>query len=176
MSIDDAETVRTWRNSDEVSRHMFADHIITMKEQHEWIKKVLADSSHKYWIVTYGKDDVGLLSINPIDLINSRCWWHFYIASPEYRGRGIGHYCEYFLIRYVFEELGLNKICGEVLSTNDVILGIHWSFGFQKEGTLRRHVKKRGEFVDVVVIGMLREEWEHNKPAIERRLREKGLL
>lgn len=176
MTIDDAEIVRTWRNTAEVASHMFTDHTITVKEHDMWVKMVLGDPRSKYWIVMCDLDAVGLLSVDRIDILNSRCYWHFYIANRNNRGRGIGSYCEYYLLHYVFEELKLNKVCGEVISTNEVMLKIHWSFGFQKEGYLRRHIKKSEGFVDVVLIGMFREEWLRNKSAIEHRLRVKGLL
>lgn len=172
----DENMIREWRNLPEVAKYMLTDHEITPEEHKKWFQQILEDSSNRYWVVTYHTEDVGLLGIDRIDYQTSHCYWHFYIAKTKYRGRGIGSYCEYAVLNYVFGDLRLNKICGEVLSFNEVILNIHWSFGFKKEGILRRHVKKNGQFCDLVLIGMLREEWESNRSAIEDRLRSKRIL
>ena len=176
LRLRDIGMIREWRNSPEVAKYMFTDRQITQKEHSKWIKQILSDTNSRYWVVVYNSEDIGLLSIDHIDLHNSRCFWHFYIAKTAHRGKGIGGYCEYAVLHYVFDELGLNKICGELLSSNEIMLNIHWSFGFKNEGVLRRHVKKGGQFMDVTLIGMLREEWETNKSAIKNRLSLKGIL
>lgn len=168
----DKDMIREWRNSLEVANHMFTDRQITQKEHNKWFKQILSDTSSRHWVVVYNSEDIGLLSIDRIDLQNSRCFWNMYIRKAEHRGKGIGNYCEYAVLRYVFDELGLNKICGEVLSSNE----IQWGFAFRNEGLLRQHVKKGGQFVDVCLISMLQEEWEVKKSSIKNRLRLKGLL
>ena len=69
----------------------------------------------------------------------------------------------YFGTTNVFENLKLNKLCGEVLGFNDRVLQMHAKFGFKQEGLLRKHICKNDEFVDVVSIGLLKEEWENLK-------------
>ncbi|MBC8264048.1 MAG: UDP-4-amino-4,6-dideoxy-N-acetyl-beta-L-altrosamine N-acetyltransferase [Anaerolineales bacterium] len=173
---EDKEIVRNWRNSPEVSKYMHTDQYITVEAHEQWFHRTFGDDTRKYWIVTYDGQDVGLVNLYDIDHVNQRCYWAFYIAAPNMRGKGIGTFVEYEILRIVFEELKLNKLCGEIISWNERIIHIHYSFGYKKEGYLRQHIIKGGEPMDVVVIGMLREEWELNKPELEERLRKKGLL
>ena len=175
IQLGDEEMVRVWRNSPEVNEYLFADQHITAEAHREWFQKILNDQTFKYWIVTYDGQDVGVVNLFNIDRDNQRCYWGFYIAYPEMRGRGIGTFVEYEILRIVFDELGFNKLCGETLSWNK-ILQIHYSFGYQQEGCLRQHVIKDGRPVDVVVIGILRDEWELKKPELQERLRRQGLL
>lgn len=172
----DSDQLHRWRNLPEVARYMYTDHYITAEEHHRWFDKVLKDSSCRYWIIVCDGNDVGVANVVDIDEWNSRCYWAFYVASKDVRGKGIGSFVEYSILRFVFEELRLNKLCGQVLAFNENVLKMHESFGFKREGLLREHVKKGEEFCDVVEIGMLRSEWVRLAPTIERRLRQRGLL
>lgn len=175
LSLADKDMIRSWRNHQDVARYMYTDHEISEGEHEAWIMKVVRDPSCRYWVIQYESRDSGLLGISQIDLHNSRCYWAFY-TNPEVRGKGLGSFAEYCVLRYVFEELELNRICGEVLSFNQAVLNLHKKFGFVQEGTLRRHVLKQGQWHDVVCVGMLRQEWEENKPAIEKRLKGKQII
>lgn len=176
MQPEDKEMVRSWRNSDAVSKYMHTSGDITPQEHTRWFDRVLADRTCKYWIVTFHGEPVGVVNLYNIDLVNQRCYWSFYIGNIEMRGKGIGTFVEYEILRIVFEELKLNKLCGEILSWNEVILRIHDAFGYRREGYLREHIIKEGKCFDVVVIGMLRREWEANKSRLEQELRAKNLL
>jgi len=172
----DKQMLLEWRNSPEVARYMYTDHVITQEEHDRWFENAMKDPSRRYWIIVCDGKDVGLANICDLDWHNKRCNWGFYIAESSARGRGIGSFVEYTIIRYVFEELRLNKLCGDLLSFNEAVINMHKNFGFKQEGILRQHIIKNGIPYDVVCIGLLREEWEVLKPDIEKRLRQKGIL
>jgi UDP-4-amino-4,6-dideoxy-N-acetyl-beta-L-altrosamine N-acetyltransferase len=175
MTADDLEKVRLWRNLPEVSKYMYTDHEIGAAEHAAWFERIKVDPSCKYWIIMCDGEDVGLAWLFGIDLRNSRCYWGFYVGSPV-RGKGAGSFAEYSVLHYVFDELKLNKLCGEILSFNQAVLDMHKGFGFVQEGYFRKHISKGGELRDIFCIGMLREEWEAKRPDIQNRLRAKGLI
>ena len=59
--------------------------------------------------------------------------------------------------------LKFNKLVSEVLAFNEIIIKIHQRFGSKIEGTLRQHIFKNGKYHDVIVLGILKEEWEKIK-------------
>jgi UDP-4-amino-4,6-dideoxy-N-acetyl-beta-L-altrosamine N-acetyltransferase len=176
MTAGDEEQVREWRNLPEVAKYMYTDHVIGREEHATWFRKVMLDSSCKYWIIICDGEDVGVASLYSIDRRNLRCYWAFYLGSPNVRGKGVGSVVEYSVLRYVFDELKFNKLCAEVLGFNQPVVDMHKGFGFVQEGYFRKHVLKDGAMQDIFCIAMLREEWEAKKPGIEERLRAKGLL
>lgn len=176
MQPEDKVQVRNWRNLPEVAKYMFTDQYISAEEHEEWFGRVLQDETKRYWIIVFDGKDVGLINLYNIDYVHSRCYWGFYLVSPDVRGRGVGSCAWYAVMRYVFHDMGLNKLCSEVLAVNEASIHLHRTFGFQEEGRLRQHVLKQGRPHDVIVFGMLRTEWEARRPAIERRLRDKGWL
>jgi len=173
---DDKEMVWRWRNMPEVSRYMYTDHFISLEEHDAWFSRVLADPTRRYWIIVVEDRDVGLVNLYNLDLHNRRTHWAFYVASPDVRGKGVGSFVEYSILRHVFEELELNKLCCEVLDFNQAVIDMHKSFGFQEEGRFRQHIIKNGKPHDVVCLAMLRGEWLLRKADIEARLRAKGVL
>lgn len=156
----DLEMIRSWRNSEEVSRYMYTDNIITEEEQLKWFKKIQADPTCRYWIIVYEGEKVGIASVNEIDVSRSNCSWTFYLKAQAVRGAGIGSKVEYHILSYVFDTLKLNKLRGEVFEFNDKVIKLHERFGFRREGFLRQHVQKNGIFHNIVIIGFLRSEWE----------------
>ena len=175
VRAEDKEMLLRWRNMPEVGRYMFNDHQISPEEHDRWFQSITKSDPQVHWIIVCDSEDVGLANLYDIDRKNSRCYWSFYIAS-HLRGKGIGSFAEYFVLNYVFEELGLNKLCGEVLAFNQSVLNMHKGFGFVQEGRLRQQVFKGGKPEDVVCVGMLREEWKARKPEIEQRLKQKGVI
>lgn len=173
---EDKEMVYRWRNLAEVAKYMYTDHRITTEEHEKWFLRILQDQTCRYWIIVCDGKDVGLANIYNLDQQNRRCYWAFYVASPDVRGKGVGSFVEYSVLHYVFDELHLNKLCCEVLAFNEAVTNMHKSFGFKQEGLFREHVIKEGQRLDVVCLAILHQEWQSIKPEIESRLRQKGVL
>jgi UDP-4-amino-4,6-dideoxy-N-acetyl-beta-L-altrosamine N-acetyltransferase len=167
---EDREQILIWRNMPDVASYMYNDHQITSAEHAIWFQSAMSDPSKQYWIIRFEETDVGLVNLYNIDRNQRRCYWAFYIADPNMRGKGIGPFVEATILRYVFDDLQFNKLCCEVLATNDSVVQLHKSFGFEQEGYYRQHILKRGVFVDVVALAILRSEWEKRIAQIEERL------
>ena len=172
----DKEMIRQWRNLPEVGKYMYTDQYITPKQHTIWFQKMMASSRSRYWIIVCDGEDVGLANIYDLDEINRRCYWAFYIASPNVRGKGVGSFVEYSVMHYVFDELKLNKLCCEVFDFNEAVVNMHKRFGFQQEGLYREHIFKQGKYYNVVALAILRDEWMTRKPKLIERLQHKGLL
>ncbi len=173
---DDEPVLLRWRNLPEVAGYMYSDHEITREEHAAWFSGISGDPTRSYWIIVCDDEDVGLVNLYDIDAGNSRCFWAFYLASPSVRGKGVGSWVEHWILRHVFDELRLNKLCCEVLGFNEPVLKMHGRFGFQQEGLFRQHIFKGGEAMDVVRLAILRQEWLEIRTEIEDRLRAKGVL
>ncbi len=156
------ETILRWRTMPEVSADMYTDFEPDMDKQRAWFKAIVADTTRLDWVICVDREDVGFLSIVRIDRVNRRCEWAYYLASPSVRGKGIGKAVELNVLKYVFETLGLNKLCCEVFVSNDLVINIHEKYGSMVEGTRRRHILKNGQFHDIVEMGILSDEYQRN--------------
>ena len=121
-------------------------------------------------------EDVGVVYLYDVDHKNKRCYWAFYIASPNVRGKGVGSFVEYSILKHVFDDMQMNKLCAEVLAFNEPVTNMHKGFGFKEQGYFPQHIFKGGKYEDIVCVAMLKEDWNVKKGEIEERLRKKNLI
>jgi RimJ/RimL family protein N-acetyltransferase len=83
-----------------------------------------------------------------------------YWLGVPFWGRGYATEAVAAIIRYGFEELKLNRIYAGYFSRNAASGRVMEKNGMKYEGSLRQHVKKWDEYVDVIYYGILRSEWQ----------------
>jgi UDP-4-amino-4,6-dideoxy-N-acetyl-beta-L-altrosamine N-acetyltransferase len=170
LTENDLEMVRGWRNSPEVSQYMYTDEIIMEEQQKKWYQKIKDDPSSVTWIIENNGKSLGVASLNSINRNFSSCYWAFYLGDTTVRGGGIGAKVEFNVLRYVFEELKLNKLRCEVFNFNDKVIRMHEKFGFRREAYYREHCLKNGKFEDVVGLAILQSEWAQLKPILRQKI------
>jgi [ribosomal protein S5]-alanine N-acetyltransferase len=82
----------------------------------------------------------------------------YWIGVPFW-SRGYASEAAAEMLRYGFEECGLHRIFAAHFSRNPSSGRVLQKIGMKFEGTLRQHVKKWDEYLDVHHYGILREEW-----------------
>ena len=63
------------------------------------------------------------------------------------------------LLGHGFETLNLNRIMLEVHSTNPRAVKSYQNAGFTIEGRKRQGMYKGGKYIDILIMGILRDEW-----------------
>lgn len=64
------------------------------------------------------------------------------------------------LVRFIFNEMNMNKIKLHVFSFNERAKRVYEKIGFKVEGILRQELFREGRYHDVIVMGLLKSEWE----------------
>ena len=82
------------------------------------------------------------------------------IGDKEYWGRGYGREAVALLLDYAFRLRNLRRVWLEVHAENGRAMRAYRSCGFVEEGRMREHVWLGGRYVDNVIMGVLRTEWE----------------
>ncbi|MES2590497.1 MAG: UDP-4-amino-4,6-dideoxy-N-acetyl-beta-L-altrosamine N-acetyltransferase [Bacteroidota bacterium] len=166
LTNDDLELIRNWRSSKEVADYMYTDGQISEEQQKNWYSKISKDETSKYWIIEYDNKKLGLAWLTDINKTLNSCFWAFYLGDTSVRGAGIGGKVEYQVLKYVFDELNLNKLRCEVFIFNESVIKMHEKFGFRREAFYREHCYKNGKFHDVVGLAILKSEWSFIKESI----------
>jgi ribosomal-protein-serine acetyltransferase len=101
-------------------------------------------------------------------VMDLHCWDHQlqkaeigYWLGETYRGKGIAVNSCKALISFCFESLKLNKLEIRFVLQNEQSAQIPIRLGFSKEGILRHSAKLHGQYVDTVVMGMLKQDWKY---------------
>lgn len=165
----DLEMVLGWRNASSVRQNMYTKHVISFKEHRTWFEGLRGDSSRCYFVFEYNGVARGVVGYTQLNPASRRSSWAFY-SSPE-APRGTGSLMEYCALEHAFNELGLNRLHCEVLDFNSAVIRLHQTFGFKLEGRLRSHHHDGERYCDVVLLGILKEEWQQQRASIRQRLR-----
>jgi UDP-4-amino-4,6-dideoxy-N-acetyl-beta-L-altrosamine N-acetyltransferase len=170
LDEDDCERLFLWRREPEVDRWMSDLPELSADAHARWFEEFLNDADRRGWIITDEGRPAGFLSLTGLTDRHRRAAWGWYIGEAPARGRGVGRAAQALGVDIAFGVLGLHKVWSEVLADNDAALRAQASVGFRREGYLRSHVLKDGAFRDVVLLGMLAEEWAERREAVRRSL------
>lgn len=80
-------------------------------------------------------------------------------VRAEHQRRGYASDAIRVVLRHYFEELRYQKVTVRVYSFNEASVRLHERLGLRQEGRLRRMVYTQGQFFDVLVFGLTREEF-----------------
>ena len=86
----------------------------------------------------------------------------------EYRQNGYAAEAMRVLMRYGFYQLRSQKCDSVCLDGNEGSIRLHEKLGFIREGRKRRAVYLNGEFVDEILWGVLKEEFDANEEAYQK--------
>lgn len=84
------------------------------------------------------------------------------IGDPRFRGRGLAVDATSLLLAYGFGTLGLNRVYLRTLGGNLNNIKLNERIGFRFEGVLREAVHRDGKPADVVLMALLRNEFERS--------------
>lgn len=82
-----------------------------------------------------------------------------YDLAEEYWGKGIMTSCLKKICDYAFYEFKVNRIEANVVPENNNSLNLLQKNGFVREGYLRQHRLHKGQFRDVVLLSLLKEDF-----------------
>jgi RimJ/RimL family protein N-acetyltransferase len=103
---------------------------------------------------------IGLCGLFHFDQVAHTCELGIGIGDRAYWGHGYGRDAVSTLLKYAFRFRNLHKVWLTVNSSNERAIRSYRSCGFVEEGRLRKHVWSDGKYVDLVYMGVLRDEWE----------------
>ena len=133
----------------------------------EWIathEPKFASRELATFAITLRKDEqlIGALSLKicqELDMAELGYW----IAKPFWN-RGFCTEAAIAAIRYGFDGLGLNRVHANHLARNPASGRVMEKAGLIREGVARQHTKKWGKHEDLVLYGLVRDDWERGKP------------
>jgi len=157
------DAVRGLRNQPDVRKFMYTSHEISEAEHQGWIDSQRGNDRQSVFVVMADGQACGVVSLSAINRVHETADWAFYLDASQ-QGKGMGSLIEFWLLDHAFNTVGLEKLNCEVLETNPAVIKMHQKFGFSIEGVRRKNVIKDGKRIDVVLLGISREEWAIQRP------------
>lgn len=103
---------------------------------------------------------IGVIRLEGIEAVHGRAELAVSIGEKAYWGRGYGTEAIQLALAHGFAALGLRRV--ELITDADNERGIrcYEKCGFEREGLLRAHRLRHGVALDMIVMGVLRGDWE----------------
>jgi diamine N-acetyltransferase len=161
----DIEKFVSWLNDPEVTENLLIYWPLTMTQEKKWFddlsKREPAEQPLAIEIETAGGWElIGNSSLQKIDWLNRSAEAGIFIGNKSYWGKGFGTEAMKLLLQFGFNRLNLNRIYLHVFDTNPRAMRSYEKAGFKLEGRLREDIFKNGAYIDVLMMSILRSEWE----------------
>lgn len=160
---DDVATFVRWFNDSEVVRNLAARVPMSQAGETAWFERMLAaQGKTDYHFVICTLSDarpIGTIGLHGVDAENGSAEFGIAIGERSEWGRGLGTDATRAICDFGFGELRLERIGLYVYAGNERAARAYEKAGFVREGTMRRAHFARGEYHDVHVMGLLRDEW-----------------
>lgn len=168
---EDLRMIMEWRMMPEITQYLSSNPKLTMESQYKWFENIKNDEKrgmteerkNYYWVLEVDGIPSGIVSLVNADYKARKIETGAYVAVKEKRSIRLAVDIQWNLYEYAFSVLKMHKVCEEVFEENRAVNRILDMCGSKREGILRDHVYKDGEFYNVVVRGMLKDEWDSTR-------------
>ncbi|MHC1703457.1 MAG: GNAT family N-acetyltransferase [Tenuifilaceae bacterium] len=163
LEMEDSILIHKWRSDVEVNKYLAGNcfYISSEREKKSIENKIHDDSKNIYLGVCLKENNrlIGYVQINNIDLRNLKAeWGGTLIGDREFLGKGYGKEASKLILRFLFNQYPIHKCYGKCLEEHPVTKELLLSLGFKQDGVLRDDVFKNGEFKNILIFSLLRNE------------------
>ncbi len=160
IRVQDAADIFVGRRDPEVMRYWDWPPQQTVDQVRSIIQNHMAEidgGATLWWVVTKSPRGpaIGEVDLSDIDLHHKRAEVGFLFRRAAW-GQGYAHEAMERVIRYAFDEFGLERLWARFHAGNEGSRRLLEKLGFVHEGTLRGHVLRDGERRDCPVYGRLK--------------------
>lgn len=159
---DDSDPPRflPWFEDMEVTRYLGRRTGAALYQEVDFFKQVGESKTDVMWIIEYEGRAVGGTGIHRIDWMNAHGTTGILIGDKSAWHRGLASEAMALRTRYAFRELNLRKLVTEVYVANQASRRALEKSGYRTVGIHRQHFFSGGEWHDVWIGEVLREDWE----------------
>ena len=153
---EDYPTFLRWLNDPEIRVNLAVRYPVDLVD----LKNRLSEGV--YLSIIFEDKLAGYVALKDISQLNQRAYLET-VVGGQYRRRGVAKDALITLLNYAFNELNLHKVLLEVYEFNQSAYELYKKVGFVLEGRLRQNSFKMGKFYDLLIMGMLKEEFNNYK-------------
>jgi RimJ/RimL family protein N-acetyltransferase len=170
LERDDLDLFWQWFADREVIRYSMGMLIFPFSkaETQEWLEQTVHDKQVlSLGIVEKASDQlIGYAGITSISNINRSGEYYIFIGNKGSWGKGYGTEVTRLIVNYGFRSLNLHRIMLTVFASNTAGIRVYTKAGFTEEGVMRQANYREGIYHDVIVMSILRPEWEQMQEAV----------
>lgn len=124
----------------------------------DFFENVVCSDDTVHFLICKDGERAGIISVEDkgsVEKLGQLGLW----IHPDYHNQGLGTESTELLIDHAFEQLDYHKLYARVHENNEASQSLWEKLEFEEEGRLKEHCYVEGEYLDVIMYGMLRREW-----------------
>lgn len=166
MEEKDIEEVRQIHNDESTLKRLSDPFHVSKEEQLVWFRKISTSRNSRRFVLVLKESGelCGIFRIDDLDLANRSATIGADIKLT-FRNQGYATEAYRKIIDYLFLSVGLHRLQLLTLESNEKALKLYLKLGFSIEGKYREAIFRDGDFVNLVLMGLLNKEWV-KKPSI----------
>ncbi|MCK5301687.1 MAG: GNAT family N-acetyltransferase [Candidatus Thorarchaeota archaeon] len=168
--MSDLDNIMKHWNTYEMRRFLGSPLPISKRAEEEWLEKATTQNAHKDGRIVLVIEDkntrefLGTTSLFDISNHSRRAEFGIAIHNPEKMSKGYGTDATRLTLWIGFHQLGLNSIYLYTLSFNERAQRAYDKAGFKRAGILRKSMFAEGDFHDMIIMDILRDEFFEKYP------------
>jgi RimJ/RimL family protein N-acetyltransferase len=164
ISRDDLPIINRWRSDPVVADGIGAPRrFIGLDVDVKWYEEYLTRRSSEVRCAVCLAESgqlVGMVSLTRIDYIHRNAEFNAMVGEREAKNRGVGTEATRAMVRHGLFDLNLHRIYVSILRDNVSSIRMCEKAGFREEGTIREGAYKNGRYHDLVLMGLIKSDWQ----------------
>lgn len=173
MEMGDLERNQAWVNDPDVTRYVSLRYAMSLAAEEAWMReragKPMALDRAMFAIVTRDGRHIGNTEFFAVVAENRTAEIGIMIGDKACWSRGYGSDALLTLLRFGFDEMNLNRAELNVFAANAHAIRCYERCGFVAEGRKRQEMYRGGQYHDVIIMSVLRDEFYARHGATEDR-------
>jgi ribosomal-protein-alanine N-acetyltransferase len=148
-----------WMNDPEINQYLESRfEKWSIKKLKSYVKKIKKNPSCVFLAIIAKKRNkhIGNIKIGSIDKVHKFADIGIIIGDKSFWGKGIAAEAIKLVVNYAFNKLGLHKLTSGAYSCNIGSIKAFKKAGFSVEGIRKKHYLCNGDYVDGVLLGIIR--------------------
>ena len=160
---DDLPVLHKWGNDPDIWYMLGGWHFPSSFDSLQaWFAGVKNDKLNQRFVIEAEGKVIGTANLVSINWKDKNAEHGMLIGDTANRGKGYAQDCIMSIMRYAFEELGLNRLDTTIIEYNTPSLKVYIDkCGWVKEGQQRKWYFRKGKYWDRVVVGVTHEDYKN---------------
>lgn len=158
----DLDLLQKWSNDPEIQYWLGGWHtpssLIIMKE---WHNRITRDNNNIRFAIEHKELGlIGTANLVDINWKDRNAFHGMLLGDKDIRGKGIGVDVVMSIMKYAFEELGLQRLDGSMIEYNIGSLKLYIEkCGWKKEGIKKKWYYRKKQYWDKIIVGITRDDY-----------------
>lgn len=148
-----------WINDESNNTYLHYELPLEIEKTRCWFETIRNKTDRYDAVIEADGISIGIIGLLNIDKVNLKAEYYITLGESSYKRKGISYIASQQLLKYAFEELGVNKVYLNVDADNIAACNLYEKIGFKCEGFFKEDMMHRDKMIDRKRYAIIKKEW-----------------